>query len=163
MKEYLMMVLGVCMVAGVVRVISPEGGMKKHIEMLCSLCLAAAVALPLVGAFLNIDGDGIRSVVDEIFDGYETQELESIYNDYVARKNTDAVESALEQELKGALDCEDIRVVVDIEMEETCEIRQVSVILGLGAMSADPDIIKNTVFERLCVECEIIYDKMTKK
>ena len=161
MRQYFMLVLGVCLTAGVIRVIAPEGGMKKHVEMVCSLCLAAAVAVPLVSAVLGFDESTVDGIADGIFGEYETQDLEAIYNSYIVEKNTEAVEDALAEELCKEL-CADrgdlsVKVAVSLENGE-CRVEGVCVILEMSGVLFDPDIIKNTVFDRLGVECEIIYN-----
>ena len=47
MREYLFALLAVCAVSSVIRVISPDGAMKKYIEMLCSVCVVCAVISPI--------------------------------------------------------------------------------------------------------------------
>lgn len=157
MKQYLLLVFGVCLVSGAIRVISPEGAMKKHIEMLCSLCLAAAVVIPLVSMISGMDGEGM---LDGILGGYETQDYEKIYGDYVVSGNMENVEAVMAEELAEMLDVNvgDITVGIILErQDDTCKVTNTYVILRAGAVACDPDIIKDHVYERLGIECEIIY------
>lgn len=162
MRGYIFTLFGVCIVSAVVRTVSPDGAMKKHIELLCSLCVASAMIIPLVSLLYSAKYDNI---FDGIFDGCQTENYEEIYNSYLIEGNVSAVESAMSEELCDRLSVGgDVEVDVAVErLEEGYRVSGARVILGARAVAADPKIIRQYIYERLSCECEIIYNIFDEK
>lgn len=158
MRTYLSTLLGVSVVSAVVRAISPEGAMKKYIEVFCSICVISALISP-VAAYIS-ELDGIEDILDFEVE-YESSNYDEIYNEYLLDTNTADACRALENELSTLLgtDTESIKVSLDVSREgDEVSVNCVNVTLGVGAIAADPEQIKNYVQERVGCECQIIYD-----
>ena len=163
MKTYLSSLLAVCIVSAVVRVISPDGVLKKYIEMLCTICIISVVVIPI---YQGISSD--NHINDMLGDNVsaETVNYDEIYNDYLGQMKVNEAETIFKAELaeRADVDADDIDIALEVHWENTeCIIDRVRVILGPRAISVDPDIVRDYVYERIGIECEIIYDKMTKK
>ena len=74
MKEYLITLFVVSLVAAIIRVASPDGVMKKHIELLCAVCVICVTVSPVILAVSSID------TIKNIFE-YEAYEKESFYDE----------------------------------------------------------------------------------
>ena len=161
MKTYLIALLCVCISSAVVRVISPDGVMKKYIEMLCAICIISVVIVPIYQEMSNIDSMGELFVPEGIAD--ET-DYDEIYNEYLSQKyieNTcDLLEADLAERLKIANEDIDVRLEV-YENDVEVAVRSATVVLDTGAITADPEIIKEFFYERFAAECEIIYDNLS--
>lgn len=163
MRSYFLTLFGVTLTAALVNVISPEGVMKKHIELMCSICVIAAVAVPVVKGILTVDMENINIVLEEEF---ETDDYDEIYNQNLLHTNKTAAEQMLKNELSQALDINADGIDVDLiisQGDENTHIESVKVFVGSEAVSADPQKIKKYVAERLSTECEIIYNLFDEK
>ncbi len=158
MKEYLGVLFGVCVVAAIVKVISPDNTTKKYIEMLCSLCVLCAVVAPIIQGAVSADG------LEELFgeDGFEQNvSYEKIYDLYIIEGQVSAAEDVLAAELVEMLGEQSGALIVSLDVdttEGTPTLTGASVLIGLSALDADPDVIKAYIMERVGVECQIIYD-----
>lgn len=157
MRTYLSALFGVCLVSAIIKVISPEGATKKYIEMLCSLCVISAVIFPM-GRQISEDY-GIGDLIPDI--EYESESYDEIYNQYLLDQNIKNACEVLRTELCERLGTDSSEIEVKISTEDIdgeIKVRSVSVILGVGAITADPDEIKEYIYERTECECEIIYE-----
>lgn len=163
MKSYLLTLFGVCLVSVIVRIISPEGATKKYIEMICSVCVIAAVAMPVVKAITGFDGDNI----DIGLGGeYEEQDYGEIYNSNLLNENRLAAEELLKNELTGLLSVSSDSLRVSLRVSQSADgavIDSATVYIGGGAVASDPQRIKDYIGERLSVECQIIYEIFDEK
>ena len=156
MKEYLLSLFGVCVASAVVRVASPSGSLKKYLEIVCSMCVAAALIIP-VGAWI-MDGDGIEGALEGI--EWESQNYEEIYNSYVLEYELAEAENMLVSELAEhfgkAADGFDVELLTEWNADKV-GIAEARVILNEKTLSVPPEQIKGYIYERLECECEIIY------
>ncbi len=163
MKSYLLTLFGVCLVSVIVRVISPEGVTKKYIEMICSVCVIAAVAMPVVKAIIGFDGDNIGIGLGN---EYEEQNYGEIYNSNLLNENRLAAEEMLKNELVGLLSVSSDSLRVSLRVSQNADgvvIDSATVYIGGGAVAADPQRIKDYIGQRLSVECQIIYEIFDEK
>lgn len=163
MRSYFLTLFGVALTAALVNVISPEGVMKKHIELICSICVIAAVAVPVIKGIISVDIGNIDIALEEEF---ETDNYDEIYNQNLLYTNKTAAEQVLKNELARTLDVNADGVGVSLEISqdgENTRIESVKVFIAPEAVSADPQGIKKYVAERLSVECEIIYNLFDEK
>lgn len=158
MKTYLSTLLGVCIISAAVRVIAPDGAMKKYIDVLCSLCVIAVVISPI--SSLIADVGGIYGMLD-IDDVYEDADYEEIYKGYILEMNTENASAVLGEELCRHLGVKEGSLTVALSVtktEDTVSVNGATVTVGAGAVTADPDEIKAYVAERVGCECQIIYE-----
>lgn len=163
MRSYFLTLFGVTLTAALVNVISPEGVMKKHIELICSICVIAAVAVPVVKGILTVDMENINIVLEEEF---ETDDYDEIYNQNLLNTNKAAAEEMLKNELAQTLAVNSEGIDVDLVISQSdgsARIESVKVFIAPEAVSADPQKIKKYVAERLSAECEIIYNLFDEK
>ena len=158
MKEYLTSLLYVCIAAAVARAVALEGALKKYVEIICSVCVIAAVVSPAV--FALVDEGGFES----IFGGgeqWQTESYEEIFKEYLQSGSIGVSEQLLSEELCNYFKAD----AGDIEVRLTCNsdgntvdvVGAVAVLRG-EAIATDPQRIKDYVAQRLGVECEIIYE-----
>ena len=97
MKEYLATLFGVCLLSAIVRAVTPESATKKYIEILCSLCVVAAIVLPIIKQISDYNGvDGLFEAID-----YESYDYEEIYNSYIIDENIKMAQETLARELEN--------------------------------------------------------------
>ena len=162
MKEYLLILFGVCVLAAIVRVISPDGVMKNYIELICALCVIAAIAAPL-SQILSEIGDVDISISEN---QTNMENYDEIYNLYLAEGSLDDAERILEQELEAVF----LQGSGDVDVNaraQTCEdgvkVVGIDVTLIGGAVLADPEAVIEYVLARTGVECQIIYELYDEK
>lgn len=161
MKGYLVALLGVCALAAVVRAAAPQGSVKKYLEAVCAVCVIGAVTLPMVTLTVELGG------VEGLFLPLDTeQELDydEIYNQYLAEGNLRVSEDMLEQELceRFERESESIEVSLSVELTEGgLSLTGVLVTLKNGAVSVDPQELREYLLGRLGLECEIVYELLT--
>ena len=158
MKEYLIGILGVCLLSAVASVLSTGNATKKHIEILSSLCLVATVASPIATFIGDYDGDF------NIFD-FETESVmldyEELYEEYLLEGNARTSEGILEGELSALLgvgtDAFDVELWLCVSEAGMAEVEKVRVRIFSKGIASDPDIIREHILRRTGNECEIIY------
>lgn len=158
MRTYLSTLFGVCIISAVIRTISPEGAMKKYIEILCSICVLSAITAPAVSYISKLDS------IDELFKfewEYESADYDEIYNGYLLEANTAEACRVLEEELSALLGTDEgsIRISLAVSYSDgEVSVSSATVTLGAKAVAADPDQIKGYIAERVGCECQIVYD-----
>ena len=157
MKTYLLTLFGVCVVSAVIRVISPEGSTKKYIELLCSVCVIAAVAMPAVKAITGFSDYDFDISLEE----NNKQNYDEIYNGNLLYESRAAAEELMKNELAALLSVspESLRVRLGVSQgTDGAAIDSVTVYISAGAITADPAIIKKYVGEITTSECQITYE-----
>lgn len=163
MREYIALLFGVSLIAGIVRVTAPDGQMKNYINILCSLCVLAAVVVPISRAFIGTDGLS-ELLLDKL--DYESQSYDEIYNLYIAEEKTELAEQQLTAELTERLGVADDALEVELAVSDddgALRITAVTVTIKKEAVTAEPSAIKAYVNERTNSECRIIYDFYDEK
>ena len=159
MKEYLATLFGVCLLSAIVRAITPESATKKYIEILCSLCVVAAIVLPIIKQISDYNGvDGLFEEID-----YESYDYEEIYNSYIMDENIKMAQETLACELENKFGTDSgsigVRLITEI-IDGEIKTRLVKVILSAKAIAISPQEIENYIAQRLNCECQIIYDSI---
>ena len=158
-KGYVLGIFGICMASAVARVICAGEATKKHIETLSALCLIATVASPIASFVGN--SDGILGIFEFEADA-SALDYGAIYEEYLLYGNAETSEMALEGELASLLSVSDsaFDVCLTLEVSETgvAEVKEASVRIYPEGIATDPDKIREHIFMRTGVECEIIYD-----
>lgn len=165
MKEYVTVLFAVCAVSAVVRAVAPDGGMKKYVSALCMLCVCAAVVYPAAELISELCANAdLSDIFGYVADGAE-EEYGQIYSAYIAEKNVAAACDSLGTELCGLIGADEnaleVKLYTELE-DDALSVISADVTLGLGALDADPDVIKQYIAERVGCECRIIY-KLTDK
>ena len=158
MKQYLIALLGVCTVAAVVRAVSLEGAVKKYLETVCAVCVIGAVTVPMVMLMSELGGIGGLFLPE---DTVVELDYDEIYNQYLAEGNLRVSEEILEQELCQRFGRETGEIDVSLSFElskEGISLTGVLVTLNSGAASVDPQELSDYLFQRLGLECQIVYE-----
>ncbi len=156
MENYIRVIFTVGVAAAVIKASAPESSLSKYLQMLCSLCAVAVMALPIYEAIS--DRDAVIDFAENI--EFETQDYEEIYNSYLASGELQAAENILSSELCKAVGAKADSLCVRLDAERADgEIRVVGadVMIYSNGITASPDKIKEYIFEQLQVECRIIY------
>ena len=158
MKQYLLTLFGVCVVAAIIRAVSFDGVMKKYIEIICALCVISVVISPIALAISSLDS--IKNVFDVDVWG-ESMDYDEIYNEYLVEGNLRASESILSDELcerfDGESGCFEVRLGYEVS-DGKISITAATVTLSGEGVATDPQLIEEYIRSRVGVECEIIYD-----
>lgn len=162
MREYIALLFGVTLIAGIVRVTAPDGQMKNYINILCSLCVLAAVVIPVSHAFIGTDG--LSELLLDNLD-CESQGYDEIYNQYIAEEKTELAEQQLAAELAESCGVSEEAFDVELALSDdgALHITAVTVTIKKEAVAAEPAAIKAYVKERTNSECCIIYDFYDEK
>lgn len=163
MKEYLGLLFSVCIVAAIVKTVSPEGTAKKYVEVICSLCVICVIISPTVceGGMLSELKEIVNADVDTV-----KSEYEQMYSSYMRDGQITLAQKALEDELADVFgkDEDAFEVVLHTEYtEDEVLLNRSSVVIGLSAIDTDPEKIKAYMNERTGVECQIIYINKAEK
>ena len=158
MQEYFTALFFVCVLSGVVNVLSPSDSAKKYIEYLCALCVITAMitpifhVLPTKNDFMDILGEY----------GPESQSYEEIYNNFWNAEDERSAAQALAVSLADQLG-----MSREWFYAELCVLREGGNrtlegvrlhITDIRAIAADPEIIRTYFLETVGVDCEIVYD-----
>jgi hypothetical protein len=161
MKEYIITLISVSIFCGLIEMMSlSEGGLKKHIRLIASLCVLCVAVAPM-GDLINV----IKNYdVEEKTDIFEGEDAENKYYDiYVSNLGEHTAES-IEENTKRLLgdefdmehDAFDVIVLLDLS-DEKFAVEKVSVVLYPKAIFKDPHKISEYISNLLKCECEIIY------
>ena len=146
-------------VGGIVLIVSPEGirsGIKKHMRLICSLCMLCIMISPIgeilsgindIGNKVNFgDGEQLHGIYESI---YESRNEEG-YNDSIGK----AVKAELSEKM-SILDKE-CRVMVefsDADQDGFREPRKITVILSGSSVFKNPRQVEDYVSEKFGCEC----------
>ncbi len=160
MKEYFVGIIAITFLGGIMIMLSPQG-YTKHLRLLCGLCSAALILLPLF-SFVSGGGGAIEDIAD-IFsqEEYQKEYYEEIYNGSLLLSEKENAEKILKAEIKRAVstnnDNFDVNIVIDKNSDEIY-IRSVEIIIRASGVSIDPRSVEKYIKETLGCECVIIYD-----
>ena len=158
MQEYFAVLFSVCILSGIINVITPSESVKKYIEYVCALCVISCMILPIFEIFPDkIDifdtlGDYESNIVD----------YDEIYNNFWAEQDEKNASTALRKGLAETLSisADYFRVSLCTSgsgAERTLESVTVYITDARG-ISADPQKIRSYVKNTANTECEIVYD-----
>ncbi len=157
MKEYISLLFGVCALSGMIGAIAPQGQTKKYLEIICSLCVICALAVPL------LNGISEAPSLDNFFgteDSDEQIKYEEIYNNYILEGRLKDAEAALASDIEKACGAPAGSLGVRLDCTETqtgIEPLVVTVIISPRAIAVPPEEIKEFVANFTNTECTIVY------
>ncbi len=163
MKNYIVTLIGVALICGIVGALSPEGkggSLKKHVNLVMSLCVLCILISPL-GSVISSLGD-IEIFGDGGFDDNIDSEYEEIYKNNLGKYTSESIAEESEKMLcdNFSLDEEDIEIRVTVEIfEESFNVTRAELIIYPSAIAKDPRKMKEFLENLINCECEIIYDK----
>ena len=160
MREYGGTLLCVCLFGTLVRMLSPEGDMKRYVGLVAAFCVILTVAKPLASP--SEDG-GIHAFFEQWM-SRETESLENyaeIYDhtllDTSGRLIGDHIKSLILQEF--SLEEESITAKGEIALKNgTHRLDRVILYLHKSTLSADPRDLTDFVSQRFDCPCVAIYD-----
>ena len=158
MAEYGGVLLGVCLLGSMIRMLSPEGDMKRYLGLVVAFCVILSVASPLVTFW----EEGGLSFLEE---GWEMEEGESkSYAEIFDQTLLSSGEEFAEKQAEGlilqrfSLEEGDLSVEGDFELKNgTNTLRGMTLILHKSTLSVDPRELSEFVEERFLCRCEVIY------
>ena len=117
MKEYLISVIGVCVLCFIVRQVSFDTD-KRYIAFVCGLCAVAVISAPAVKAMEWISDFDIDGYIRE--DAYNEEECESIFESYVKNRYIDEIKDILQSEIceRYSIDESSVEVYLGITGDE---------------------------------------------
>ncbi len=156
MEAYIRVIFTVCVTAAVIRALAPESSLTKYLQMLCSLCAVAVIALPVYQLLTSTDA------VSQLLEGIEvqTEDYEEIYNDFLVNGELENAERVFSEELCRAVSAERGTLFVRLDAsysEGEMQIVGADVLIYSGALTVPPNEIKAYIAQRLALECRIIY------
>ncbi len=154
MKEYMIALFGVCCVAAVVKNVSSGNAMKKHIEIVCALCVISALVLPIFDVFSDFKG------IDFVFEdnSYLEDDYVEIYNQYLVEKRVDLAETAISSSVCNSLGVADGAIRIKLYLDDSgAQIISATAVISKDAVTADPAEIALHIRQTLGVECEVVY------
>ena len=159
LSEYIYSIVCVSAAIGIALSVSPEGGLKKHLRLICALCFLCVLIGPLTEIFdtvKNAFGAFDREITDEN-EGTEAK-YEKIYSEYMEGGYGENVEKAVKDILGtrfGIPESEISAVVVfaDKNGDGVKEVERITVILSGRSVFRDPAEIKVCVSETFACEC----------
>ena len=146
-------------VGGIVLIVSPEGirsGIKKHIRLICSLCVLCVMISPLHSLFESLGeiGGRVNSTDEDILYGV----YESIYNESSEKIYGEGIERAVKQRLAEGLDipADQCRTAVefsDSDGDGFGEPKKITVILSGRSIFKDPRQVEALISGEFQCEC----------
>jgi hypothetical protein len=168
MSKYLYSVICTVAAAGIAMIAFPGGsraGIKKHVGLICSLCVLCVIIAPFsewvknIGDFFENGGEIIFGQInkedrEELYDEYE-----SIYNKYLEGGYGSNIGQAVKDSLlkKFGIPPDQIRVLTEFSDKDGDGIREpyrITVVLRGGSIFREPREIEGFVaalFECICV------------
>lgn len=156
MQSYLLTLLSAAMITAVIGLLSPKGGLSKHVKLLTSLFLLCVLLHPIgtfltsLRAFLNgeIELPDLSIPNEDTYQEQLHEALESASTVYFTQMLT----QMLQEEF--SIDAGDLRCEVRWTTEQgSLKPERVTVILSGRAIWKDPEAIEALVSERLGCEC----------
>lgn len=163
MREYLITLLCIGSICGLAEMLAPSGkngGLAKHLKLVCALSVLCVVAAP-IGAFLGELKQGKVDIFGDLDLDVTEQEYKETFIGYLEEYNADTISLALKDRICVEFDIkkEDIDVRTQLITEdEKCTIENITVALGVGAISKDPYAIAEFVENVVGCDCVIIYN-----
>lgn len=157
MTEYFTALFFVCLLSGIIGVLTPSDSVKKYIEYLCALCVIMAIVMPISPIILT------QNSIFDIFDDYENDGLnyDEIYNNFWNNEDERAIAQTLSARLADKLDISDEWFSLELCVSRTEDGRVLDgvrlYITDVRAISANPETIRRYFADEVGVDCEIVY------
>ncbi|MBO5938184.1 MAG: stage III sporulation protein AF [Clostridia bacterium] len=159
MQEYLSALIGVSLLGGIVRMLTPEENLGKYLRFTVGLCLLCAIIQPLLG--ILTEGKNIRW--EEWFDEkeYETENYDEIYNQSLqngAKKQAkEWIKYEIYREFSFSEESAEIEAVF-LSENEICSLSEVRVFLRGEGVLTDPREIVDFVRSKWDCPCIVVYE-----
>lgn len=152
MKEYLVSVMGVCVLCFIVKQVSFES-QKKYISFICGLCAVAVIASPIGNAIEWLSELRMEKYIED--DTYSSEELEDVFESYLKDRHLDEIKEIIKSDVceKYLLDLSEVEIFLGIVGDELEKITLRLVGKGVFANSND---MKEYLQERYLCNVEII-------
>ena len=160
MRGYLYTVVCMAALSGVVLLVAPDGvksGLKKHIRLICSICMLCIMISPISRVV-----DGIKNIGDMIIEPDKEDGLHSAYESMYEEKNeenfSEVLEDAVKEELKNALsisanECRTIIEFSDVDDDGFREPVKITVVLSGTAIFKNPRNVESIIFGKFGCDC----------
>ena len=161
---YIYSIVCISAAVGIVCIIAPDGirgGIRKHLKLVCSLCLLCVLIGPLLG-FINSIKDVISQGKDALTNFISDEELrdgyESIYDKYLEGDYGDNVGKAVKNSIREQFGIPESECRVNVEFADedgdgVKEPSKITVIFSGRSVFRDPKEIKSFVSELFGCEC----------
>lgn len=159
MRQYIMNVVGVAILAGVIDQLLPEKGkLRGHVRLLCGLCLLLVMVAPLGRALAALPAlfeDGMAAIEDAGGEaGKYDKILEGTVKDAVRQELSFALTQKLEKEF--GVNAETVKIGISFEDGEPLRLKKVLVTLTGKDIFRNPYTIEETLSSLLGCECVVV-------
>lgn len=148
MKEYLVSVIGVCVLCFIVKQVSFEGD-KKYISFICGLCALAVISSPAIKVIEWISSFNIDVYIEENTESGE--EYESIFESYIKDMYADGIKDIIRREIceRYSLDISSVEVYLGISENDLEKI--IIQLTGKGVFANTNDIKRYLESKYSCI------------
>ncbi len=149
MKEYLLCILTLAIACTLVTALSPEGeggGLKRHVGMICALCLLCVVLKPIINFNWDFDFSDIEQS--------DREEYESIFENTVNESLSQGKAQGIYDVLSGKFGIEREECYVSVQLDRDGKPERVFIRLFGSAVWKNTNEIKEYI-SRLC-KCETV-------
>lgn len=159
MRQYVMNVVGVAILAGVVdQLLSEKGKLRGQVRLLCGLCLLLVMIAPIgraLAALPNLFEDGMAAIENA---ESEAGEYDKILEGTVKEAVRQELASALTQKLakEFGVNAETVRVGISFENGEPLRLKRVLVTLTGKDIFRNPYAIEESLSSLLGCECVVV-------
>ncbi len=163
MNGYIYSIVCVAAAGGIVCIVTPDKGIKKHIKFVCALCLISVLIAPISG-FISGIKDFFEGEGEEIFgsigeEGELRDKYESIYNKYFEGGYGENIGQAVKDSLYEKFGIENDKCRINVVLSDNDgdgvkEPSKITVILNGDAIFKDPTPIKRFISELFKCECK---------
>ena len=166
MSGYIYSIVCASAAIGIVCVISPEGSVKKHLRLVCALCLLCILIGPMSGVINDVKGflsEEGEALLDEISGEALRGEYENIYEKYLENGYENNVGQAVKSSLLDRFGIPESECRVNVEFADKNgdgikEPSKITVIFSGSSVFRDPKEIKFFVSELVGCECVCAVD-----
>ena len=157
MREYVMTLLGASLLTGILGTLCPKGH-KKHLRLLCGLCMIDMLISPLPSYLENAEQNLLE--LGEETGGEAEDVYDEIYYQALSNANVWQIEKMTKRLIiqEFSLSSDDLSVSVFISDEEDrILLKNATVSLSGKAILTDPREIVRVVEEYLGCPCNVVY------
>ena len=159
MRQYVMNVVGVAILAGVIDQLLPEKGrLRGQVRLLCGLCLLLVMIAPIgraLAALPDLFENGMAAIEDA---NGETAEYDRILEGTVKEAVRQELAAALAERLEKefGVNAETVRIGISFEEGEPLRLKKVLVTLTGKDIFRNPYTIEESLSSLLGCECVVV-------
>lgn len=158
MRQYMMNVIGVAILAGLAdQLISEKGRLREHVRLLLGLCLILVMLAPLGSALSSLPTqleNGMAALEDASGGGEYDKILEGTLKEAVRQELVAALTEELEQEF--GVNADTVRIGISFEEGEPLRLKKVLVTLTGRDIFRNPYTMEETLASLLGCECVVV-------